>query len=329
MLIIVLWIISMWNLLHTSGTRRNLILACWMLFGPLLLTQLAGLAAARNRLRVTANHRYLEYEDGRPFFYLGDTAWELFHRLNREEADRYLRNRAQKGFTVIQAVVLAVVGGLDEPNANGDLPLIDRDPEKPNEAYFKHVDHIVNRAEELGLFIGMLPTWGKNWRRFEAKPPYVFNVDNARAYGRFLGKRYRDKSIIWILGGDSGIYLDEERAIIVAMGKGLREGDGGTHLITFHPRGPGRSSDYFHQTAWIDFNMYQSSHGAHDHDNGLFAEHDYALKRPKPTLGGEPRYECMTVGFYFKNYNRYDRVDAYDARRAAYWAMLSGACGRP
>ena len=33
------------------------------------------------KLRVAANHRYLEYDDGTPFFYLGDTAWELFHRL--------------------------------------------------------------------------------------------------------------------------------------------------------------------------------------------------------------------------------------------------------
>lgn len=62
-------------------------------------------------LRVADNGRTLEHEDGRPFFYLGDTAWQLFHRLNREEADRYLANRAAKGFTVIQAVALAELVG--------------------------------------------------------------------------------------------------------------------------------------------------------------------------------------------------------------------------
>ena len=51
--------------------------------------------------------RYLQYADGRPFFYLGDTAWELFHRTTREEARLYLEDRARKGFTVIQAVCLA------------------------------------------------------------------------------------------------------------------------------------------------------------------------------------------------------------------------------
>ena len=95
------------------------------------------------KLRVAANRRYLEYDDGTPFFYLGDTAWELFHRLNREDAQYYLSNRAAKGFTVIQAVALAELGRTDIPNAYGDLPLIDRDPSRPNEGYFRHVDKIV------------------------------------------------------------------------------------------------------------------------------------------------------------------------------------------
>ena len=115
-------------------------------------------AQTAERLQVSENGRFLATESGRPFFYLGDTAWELFHRLDREEADHYLRNRAEKGFTVIQAVVLPQLG-LDVPNALGDLALNDLDPEKPNEAYFRHVDWIVERAEELGLRIGMLPTW--------------------------------------------------------------------------------------------------------------------------------------------------------------------------
>jgi hypothetical protein len=253
----------------------------------------------------------------------------LFHRLDREDADRYLMDRARKGFTVIQAVVLAELGGLDDSNPYGAVPLIDRDPTRPNEAYFRHVDYIVDRAQQLGLVIGMLPTWGRYWTRtvgFGAGPT-LFGVDNARAYGRFIGERYRDRPVIWILGGDRNIECDEERAVVEAMAEGLRRGDGGAHLITYHPRGPGRSSDYFHRAPWLDFNMIQSSHGAHDHDNGLFVAHDYALQPPKPTLDGEPRYETIPVGFYFDGTNRYDRFDAYDVRQAAYWALLAGACG--
>lgn len=284
-------------------------------------------SVGQGRLQVAPNRRYLQYADGSPFLYLGDTAWELFHRLNAEEAERYLENRAAKGFTVIQAVVLAERGGLEEPNANGDRALLDDDPARPNEPYFRHVDWIVDRAEALGLVVGMLPTWGRYWKREGQREAPIFDPENARTYGLFVGARYRDKPIIWILGGDQNVESDEERAVVEAMATGLDEGDGGAHLVTYHPRGPGRSSDVFHDAVWLDFNMIQSSHGAHDHDNGLFVAHDYALQPPKPTVDGEPRYEMLPVGFYFNGANRHDRFDAYDVRQAAYWALLAGACG--
>jgi len=117
-------------------------------------------SAALPQLKVSENRRFLVTEAGQPFFYLGDTAWELFHRLNREEAERYLRNRAAKGFNVVQAVALAEFEGLTAQNAYGHLPLKDNDPLQPNEAYFKHVDWIVAKANSVGIYVGLLPTWG-------------------------------------------------------------------------------------------------------------------------------------------------------------------------
>ena len=304
--------------MNVISRRHSLAVLC---FTATLLTTINVFAASR--LKVTDNHRYLQYEDGRPFFYLGDTAWELFHRLNREEATLYLTNRANKGFTVIQAVILQELGGLNASNAYGDVPLIDRDPAKPNEAYFRHADFIVNKAEELGLVVGMLPTWGSNW----ASGKGVFNPANAKQFGRFLGQRYKDKPIIWILGGDRSITTDDERATIDALAAGLTEGDGGAHLKTFHPIGPGLSSIKLHEASWLDFNMFQSSHASKDHDNGLYVENDYALKPLKPTMDGEPRYEGIPVGFYLRNVSGIDRFDDYDVRQAAYWSLLAGACG--
>ncbi len=308
---------------EASTVGRRVILSVAAIFAVGGLFVRAKASDANKGLRVSENHRYLEYRDGTPFFYLGDTAWELFHRLNREEADRYLANRAAKGFTVIQAVVVAELDGLDAPNAYGHKPLIDRDPTMPNEDYFRHVDFVVNKARELGLFIGMLPTWGKYWKTGAG----IFTPENARVYGRFLGLRYKDAPIIWILGGDHNPDDQRERSVIGAMASGLRSGDGGSHLITYHPRGPGLSSDFFHQADWLDFNMYQSSHAARDHDNGLFAERDYGLTPAKPTLDGEPRYEDIPVGFYNANADPDQRFDDYDVRQAAYWSLLAGACG--
>src|SRR6187455_945259 len=85
------------------------------------------------QLSVSDNKRYLVTKDGKPFFWLGDTAWELFHRLTREEADKYLKNRADNGFTVIQAVALAELDGLRVPNAYGEIPLEDFDPTRPRD----------------------------------------------------------------------------------------------------------------------------------------------------------------------------------------------------
>jgi hypothetical protein len=159
---------------------------------------------AMAQLKVSANKRFLVTTDNKPFFWLGDTAWELFHRLNREEADRYLKNRADKGFTVIQSVVLAELDGLHSPNPYGETPLEADDPTKPREAYFNHVDYIINKAGELGLYIGLLPTWADKIDKDRwGIGPEIFNTENAKWYGRWLGNRYRNtKNIIWILGGD-------------------------------------------------------------------------------------------------------------------------------
>lgn len=290
----------------------------------LLLSTYTVNASAHSPLTLSEDCRTLQRSTGEPFFYLGDTAWELFHRLSREEADLYLRNRAEKGFTVIQAVVLSEIKGLTVPNAYGELPLVDNDPAKPNEAYFAHVDYIIRRANELGLVVGLLPSWGRYWRDGDA---LIFTPENARAFGQFLGARYRTADVIWILGGDSNVRTPSERANIDALAEGLNSGDGGNHLITFHPRGPGLSSSQVKDASWLDFYMNQSSHGAQNLDNGLYAERDRALTPVRPTIDGEPRYEGIPVGFYNQGSNPQLRFTDDDVRQAAWWAALAGAAG--
>lgn len=275
------------------------------------------------RLKVSENQRFLVHDDGTPFFYLGDTAWELFHRLNREEADLYLQDRADKGFTVIQAVVLAELDGVREPNPYGHTPLHDDDPTKPNEDYFAHVDYIVNKAEALGMTIGMLPTWGDKYNKGWGKGPEIFTVENARTFGEFLGKRYRDKPIIWILGGDRPLQTVNHVRIIRAMAAGLKAGDGGEHLLTFHPPGMQDSSRYFHCDEWLDFNMYQTGH-ARDRNNGDLIAGNYALTPTKPCLDAEPGYEDHPNQF---NPEKHGWLDDYDCRKYFYWATFAGACG--
>lgn len=267
--------------------------------------------------------RYLVTDRGKPFFYLGDTAWELFHRLTREEAELYLKDRAAKGFTVIQAVALAEFDGLGTPNAYGHTPLRDNDPTQPNEDYFRHVDFVVNKAEELGLYVGLLPTWGDKVNKKWGVGPEIFTPDSARVYGEFLGKRYRGKPIIWVLGGDRPVENDVHLRVWRAMADGLRRGDGGEHLITYHPMGGQSSSQRLHLEEWLDFNMLQSGHHARPIPNYEMIERDYSLKPVKPCMDGEPNYEDHPINWNPQN----GWFNDHDVRRAAYWALLAGAHG--
>jgi hypothetical protein len=279
---------------------------------------------ARGPLRVSENRRFLVHADGTPFFYLGDTAWELFHRLNKEETGRYLEDRRRKGFTVIQAVVLAEFDGLTVPNAQGDLPLVDADPSRPNEPYFAHVDWVVKTAAEKGLYIGMLPTWGdKVFKERWGIGPEVFKEPEvARRYGRFVGRRYASApNIIWINGGDRR--GDTYEPIWDALADGIREGDAGAHLMTFHPAGGRSSAEWFHDRPWLDFNMLQSGHSARDIPTHEAIARDYARSPIKPVLDGEPRYEDHPINWDPKN----GWFDEHDVRQAVYWSVFAGGFG--
>jgi hypothetical protein len=288
-------------------------------------------SVAMAQLRVSKNNRFLETSDGKPFFWLGDTAWELFHRLTREEAEKYLKDRAAKGFTVIQAVALAELDGLREPNPYGEVPLENMDPTKPREAYFQHVDFIIRKAEALGLHIGLLPTWGdKVFKNSWGKGPEIFNPANAKVYGQWLGTRYKDqKNIIWILGGDRNPKNDNHVAIWRSMAAGIIDGVGGQDkaLMTFHPQPnsleEGGSSHWFHHDEWLDFNMFQTGHCR---ENNVWdrVEYVYNLKPTKPVLDGEPLYEDHPVCFNAKDLGT---SSAYDVRKLAWLDVFAGAFG--
>ena len=281
-------------------------------------------------LKVSENRRFLVKKDGSPFFWLGDTAWELFHRSTREEAEHYLDNRARLGFTVIQAVAIAEFDGHSVPNAYGHLPLVDLDPARPavkdgpDNDYWDHVDYVVDLANSKGLMVGLLPTWGRYWHdEFKDGKP-LFNEPNAAAYGEWIGRRYKDRGVVWILGGDRGVDNDEQREVIRAMARGLRKGDGGSHLISFHPNGGAGSSAYFHDEDWLDFNMRQNGHDVEYTGRYSRTRDDYDRSPPKPCLDAEPLYEGHPISFKAKTLGH---SIAFDVRKPLYWDLFGGAFG--
>lgn len=173
------------------------------------------------RLRVADNGRFLVTAGGEPFFWLADTAWQLIHDLDEAEVRRYFADRRDKGFTVIQTVVLVELRS-DKPNAFGHFPIEPRRPDRPivepgpDNDYWDDVERVLRLAEEHNLYVALLPTWGKwvisNWQ--DGIVDGFFTTENAESYGRFIGHRFRNhNNIIWVLGGDKASPTDEAKAI--------------------------------------------------------------------------------------------------------------------
>lgn len=293
------------------------------------------------------NPHYLSYKDGTPFFWLGDTGWALFERLNREEVKYYFEKRKEQGFNVIQAALLFDINGLNAPNAYGDTPLKNLDSVIPNFTpgnsfkdsteydYWDHADYIIQQAAKTGLFIAVLPCWGEYVLPREHTKALFQTTIQAYNYGNFVGKRYHAyKNILWVLGGDR---LPDEKPDGVemwrAMAKGIADGVNGisdqngntdysTTLMTYHCFDS--SSKWFQNDSWLDMNMWGSYHIDYNNPrNYKLAEADYKLKPIKPTINGEASYEFHPVNYQKNN----GHFTPYDVRQSAYWSVFAGTCG--
>lgn len=287
----------------------------------LLCFAAVGLAQPRDLL-VSSNGRYLVKDNGQPFFWLGDTAWELTHKLDRSQIDTYLADRQARGYNVIQTVGLAERDGLTAENPYGHLPLANEDPTRPNDSYFQHVDYAIDQAAARGMYVAFLPTWGDKVDQLWGTDNPIFDPDyqsqgetaakqKAYTYGKWIGERYASKSnVIFVLGGDRVPYV--EQAVWESMAEGVEAGSDG-QLMTFHPIKGWSSSSTYHNASWLDFNMHQSGQSETEESYDAIAA-DWNRTPVKPTIDAEPRYEGLGNTPIW-------------VRRKAYWATFAGALG--
>ncbi|MGA2584785.1 MAG: glycoside hydrolase family 140 protein [Tepidisphaeraceae bacterium] len=286
------------------------------------------------QLKVSSDGHYLMQADGKPFFWLGDTAWGLLDHPSRDDAFLYLKNREDKGFTVIQTVVL-LWDSMSPRIPSEKQALVGGDPTKFNEQFFANADAIIDQAQADGMYVAIVPLWFKS---YVTPTRMLLNPTTAENFGKYLGTRWRDKPIIWILGGDTpgGASRDPDHtpdqnvlAISRALAAGLKEGDGGNHLITYHPTGSidGQSSSWwFENESWLDFNGLQTGHFIQNHNYKLVAA-DYALTPAKPVIDLESGYENITDHLRPASAPDVKRIQASDVRRYAYLATFAGAAG--
>jgi hypothetical protein len=202
--------------------------ACW--FDDLTYDIQTNTHPKPTRLQVSPNGRFLQYADGRPFFYLADTAWMLPNKLTEEEARRLFADRSAKGFTVIQSLIFRDLFVPNSANVHGVKPFAseaDMYAAKLNPKWLDWVVRITKMAAEHGLVMAWLPTWGDKWtKRNNSAGPVIFDKDSkAEAYGRDLSEAMKEcDNVIWVLGGDSDIETPAQADIMRAMARGLRSG---------------------------------------------------------------------------------------------------------
>jgi Protein of unknown function (DUF4038)/Putative collagen-binding domain of a collagenase len=299
--------------LHTSWAARALagLLVLWLTNSTFQNAQPKALGPGY--LRVSQNGHYF-VKDGSPFFWLGDTTWSLVNQYTRDEAEFYLEHRRKQGFTVEHVMPLFDGGpGITTSSSNtaGEEPFLNMNPATPNDAYFKNLDHIVKVAQEKGLIVVILPCGGSGGSFVDKKK--IVTKDNARAYGKWLGQRYKEvANIVWANGFDLKPWRYEE--IAAEFAAGLQEGDGGSHLITYHPSG-GASSSHFHHEDWLDANIIQT--WADYLKIYPMTYSDYMRIPPKPVVMAEGAYE---EGPEYPT----KPITPLLVRKQAYWSYLAG-----
>ena len=134
-----------------------------MILSLILLTvsAQAGKPWDNGKLTVSDNQRYLQFENGQPFFWLGETGWLLPERLDRAEAEWYLQSCAKAGYNVVQ---VQTIDGVPAINIYGQMSNVDgwnfKDINRKGiYGYWDHMDYIVD-IHWYGVHLGRA---GEGW----------------------------------------------------------------------------------------------------------------------------------------------------------------------
>lgn len=265
-------------------------------------------------LRLSDDRRYLIHEDGTPFFWLADTAWNGVIKSTLDEWREYLSFRRRQGFTVIQFVLTHWRGGpydrLGERAYEGDKRI-----KRLNVGFFRRIDPKFSMLNEYGFVAAPVLLWAIS---DEISPGYRLSDEDALLLARYLVARYGAYVVVWILAGD-GDYRGEKAERWRRIGRALFQGKR-RQPVTMHPAGRHWVLQEFIGEEWFDIVGYQSGHGVDEEDLRWLCfgppSRDWMLKPPRPFINLEPNYEMHLA------YRILKPITPHMVRRAAYWSLL-------
>jgi uncharacterized protein DUF4038 len=187
-------------------------------------------------LRASSNGRYITDSKGVPLLLIGDSAQSLFGSLSEADAEAFLANRQSKGINANWAHLYTSWGGAKlngNPFTSGNG--VGSDVSAPNEAYFAHVDRVLNIAKKHGIviFLGVPAINGMTTAEGSALGFTKNGAAKAADFGKYLGNRYKNQgNIVWTIGNDYSGWNTPADSVVRAFMDGVLATDTGHHPMS-------------------------------------------------------------------------------------------------
>jgi hypothetical protein len=257
---------------------------------------------------------HLAHADGTPFFWTGCTAWNGALLSTDQEWDKYLSQRAETGYNVIQFVTTQWRGC--EADINGQVAFTGSGRIDINPEFFRRLDKKIDDINAHGLVAAPVVLWALPFGQGRhLSPGYYLPQEEAILLARYIVARFGANHVVWVLGGD-GRYVDEYEQRWKEIGRGVFGAGEHQGLVSQHPHGRSWIGSAYRDEAWLDVIGYQSSHGNNENVvnwiNRGPPSQQWSRLSPRPIINMEPNYEEI----FFK-------ITARDVRNASYWSMLA------
>jgi len=271
-----------------------------------------------------ANPRILVDQDNLPFLMVGDSPHSLFSNLSSADAAAYLGDRAKRGINALWVNLLCirpVEGRTDGSLLDGTKPFTATIPDTPyydlttpNELYFAHVDQVMQTAAKDGIVVMIDPLETAGW----LKTALANGSPRCRAYGRYLGNRYKGfPDVIWLNGNDFQEWsVPANDAVVTSVALGVQD-EAPKQLQTVELNYQASCSlDDPNWAPIVGLNLAYTYYAT-------YAEvlRCYNQSAKIPVFMGEANFE------YERNTDE-DGGSPHVLRMQEYWTMLSGATGQ-
>lgn len=256
---------------------------------------------------------HLTYSDGKPFFWLGCTAWNGALKSTDAEWDHYLKQRVDNQYSVIQFVTTQWRGG--DKSSEGLVAFEGCGNISINPEFFRLIDKKIDKINEYGLVAAPVVLWALPVAAGrELSPGYYLPDDQAILLAKYIVARYGGNHVVWLLGGDgfyTGTHEQRWKTIGRAVFDGRHQG-----IVTQHPSGTQWIGVVYKDESWIDIIGYQSSHSNAERTVNWITKgpvsNTWSQLPARPIINLEPNYEEIFL-----------RITDKDVRNASYWSLFA------